>query len=125
MLTNLGNKNTIRIIKLKRGVYLVNNEFAADLITLVDEEGTEHEFEILDVIENEKGCFFALSPTFESPEEEIDFSGTYFIFEEIETDGEKQLAEVEDDQLLDELAKQFEDRFEQLYEFDEDDQLNQ
>ena len=51
----------------------MNNEFAADLITLVDEEGTEHEFEILDVIENEKGCFFALSPTFESPEEEIDF----------------------------------------------------
>ncbi len=103
----------------------MDNEFAADLITLVDEEGTEHEFEILDVIENDEGCFFALAPTFELQEKDVDFSGTYFIFEEIESDGEKQLAEVEDDILLDKLAEQFEKRFEELYDIDEDDQIKQ
>lgn len=94
----------------------MNNDFAADLITLIDEEGTEHEFEILDVIENDKGCFYALLPNFESPDESINFDGTYFIFEEIDENGEKQLAEVEDDSLLDELATIFESRFEDLYD---------
>ena len=35
----------------------MDNEFAADLITLIDDEGTEHEFEILDVIESDEGTF--------------------------------------------------------------------
>ena len=30
-----------------------NEEFEVDLITLIDDEGKEHEFEILDVIEND------------------------------------------------------------------------
>lgn len=99
----------------------MNNEFAADLITLVDEEGTEHEFEILDVIENDSGCFYALLPNFDSPDDSINFDGSYFIFEAIEENGEQQLAEVEDDELLDQLAELFESRFEELYEYDEDD----
>ena len=41
---------------------MMQNEYAADLITLVDEEGTEHEFEIIDILNNDKGCFYALSP---------------------------------------------------------------
>ena len=35
----------------------MDNEFAADLITLIDDEGTEHEFEILDVIESDEVLF--------------------------------------------------------------------
>ena len=35
---------------------------------------------------------------------------TYFIFEIIEQDGEDQLFEVEDDELLDELSQEFERR---------------
>lgn len=103
----------------------MNNEFAADLITLIDEDGNEHEFEILDIIENENGCFFALTPTFELPEGEADLCGTYFIFEEIETDGERELAEVENDDLLNELAELFEKRFEKLYEIDNDSPISQ
>ncbi len=98
----------------------MNNEFAADLLTLVDDEGNEHEFEILDVIENENGCYYALLPTFEQPEDIVDGDGTYYIFEAIEEDGEQQLAEVEDDELLDQLAEIFESRFDELYD-DEDD----
>lgn len=97
----------------------MSNEFAADLITLIDDEGNEHEFEILDVIENDAGCYYALLPTFESPEESLESEGTYYIFEAIEEDGEQQLAEVEDEELLDRLAEQFESRFEELYEYDD------
>lgn len=98
----------------------MNNEFAADLITLIDDEGNEHEFEILDVIENDDGCYYALLPTFDDPEESVESDGTYYIFEAIEEDGEQQLAEVEDEELLDQLAEIFESRFEELYESDDE-----
>lgn len=45
-----------------------------------------------------------------------DSEGTYYIFEAIEEDGEQQLAEVEDEELLDRLAEIFEKHFEELYE---------
>ena len=50
---------------------MMNDDFGADLLTLVDEDGQEHEFEILDEIENEEGHFFALLPTFDDPQEEV------------------------------------------------------
>ena len=100
----------------------MNDEFGADLLTLVDDEGNEHEFEVLDVIDNEEGCFYALLPTFEDPQSTVEAEGTYYIFEAIEEDGEQQLAEVEDEGLLDRLAEQFESRFEELYDMDEEEE---
>ena len=100
----------------------MDNEFAADLITLIDDDGNEHEFEILDVIENDDGCFYALLPTFDDPEESVESDGSYYIFEAIEEDGEQQLAEVEDEELLNRLAAVFEEHFEEMYdEEDEED----
>lgn len=99
----------------------MQDDFGPDLLTLVDDEGNEHEFEILDVIDNEDGCFYALLPTFSDPQDKVDAEGTYYIFESIEEDGEQQLAEVEDEALLDKLAQQFESRFEELYSDEDED----
>lgn len=98
----------------------MNDDFGTDLLTLIDEEGEQHEFEVLDVIENDEGCFYALLPTFDDPQEQLQSDGTYYIFEVIDEDGEEQLAEVEDEALLDRLAEEFERHFEELYD-DEDD----
>ena len=98
----------------------MNEEFGPDVLTLVDDEGNEHEFEVLDVIDNEDGCFYALLPTFESPQDSVESEGNYYIFEAIEQDGEQQLAEVEDEELLDKLAELFESRFDELYDEEED-----
>lgn len=87
----------------------MDENLSADLVTLVDDEGVEREFEVLDFIENDKGCFYALMPNFELPDLPSD-EGTYFIFEIIEENGEEQLLEVEDDDLLDELSAEFEKR---------------
>ena len=94
----------------------MNDEYGADLLTLIDDEGEEHEFEVLDVIDNDDGCFYALLPTFEGPQDKVDAEGTYYIFEAIEENGEQQLAEVENEDLLDKLAELFEGRFEELYD---------
>ena len=99
---------------------LMDEEFSTDLITLVDDEGIEREFEVLDYLENENGKFYALVPNFELPDEaESDSESTYFIFEVIDENGEEQLAEVEDDKLLDELAEIFESRFNEYSDVDE------
>ena len=75
---------------------------------------------MLDVIDNEDGCFYALLPTFDNPQDSVESEGTYYIFEAIEQDGEQQLAEVEDEDLLDKLAELFESRFDELYDEEED-----
>ncbi|MCI8386319.1 MAG: DUF1292 domain-containing protein [Acutalibacter sp.] len=91
------------------------DNFEADLITLIDDENQEHEFEIIDELENDDGHFMALVPTQQEPEEMATDAETYYIFEVIEEDGEEQLQEVEDDALLDKLADIFESRFNEAY----------
>lgn len=89
--------------------------FEADLITLIDDEGQEHEFEIIDELETDDGHFMALVPTQQDPEGLASDAETYYIFEVIEEDGEEQLQELEDDALLDKLADIFETRFNEAY----------
>ena len=99
----------------------MDNEYKPDLITLIDEDNVEHNFEILDVIENEKGVFYALYPIFDTADETVEDSGEYYIMEVIEVDGEEQLAEVEDEALLDELSAIFEQHFEEMFDDIEED----
>lgn len=97
----------------------MNNEFSADLITLIDDEGQEHSFEILDVIENNDGCFYALLPCDEDENDSLSDIASYYIFEAIDENGEQVLAEVEDSALLKKLADSFEARFEDMYDHNE------
>ena len=94
----------------------MDNEFKPDLITLIDDQNVEHNFEILDTIENEKGVFYALYPVFDNAEEAVEDSGEYYIMEVIDENGEEELAEVEDEALLDELSAIFEKHFEEMFD---------
>lgn len=80
----------------------------------------EIEFEILDIIENDEGKFYVLYPFFENPEDAVNDSGEYYIFEVTEIDGEEELAEIEDDDKLDRIAAVFEERYNEEF-YDEDD----
>ncbi len=86
--------------------------YEADLVSLLDDEGNEYEFEILDEIDYKDGHYYALMPLFDLPEQGIDSESTYMIFEVVEDEsGEPQLAEIEDEDLLDEVAAIFESNF--------------
>lgn len=88
-----------------------------DLISLLDEEGNEYEFEILDEIDYKDGHYYALMPTFDLPEQDIESGSTYMIFEAVEDEnGEPQLAEIEGEDLLDEISEIFEDNFDKMME---------
>lgn len=95
-------------------------EYEADLVVLLDDEGTEHEFEIIDEIENDDGYFMALVPTLRDADSELADADEYYIFELVNVDGEEQLSEVEDEALLDKLAEIFEERYAQAMEEEEE-----
>ncbi len=99
----------------------MNDEFEPDLIVLLDDDGEEHSFEILDTLEHEDKTYYALLPLYDEPEDQVESEGEYYIFEVVEEDGEEQLAEVEDDELLNELDEIFSERFESLYDGEDDD----
>lgn len=102
----------------------MENEFV-DTITLIDDDGNELEFDVLDVIDTDDGSFYALLPNFETEEEALE-QDTYFIFQSVEGEnGEPELAEVEDDELLDQLAHIFEKRFEDMYDDLSDEEIEQ
>ncbi len=88
-----------------------------DLISLTDDECNEYEFEVLDEIDYKDGHYYALMPTFDLPDEDIESGSTYMIFEAVEDEnGDPQLAEIEDEDLLDDIAEIFENRFDESEE---------
>lgn len=89
----------------------MTNEYAPDLVTLISDDGEEIEFEILDIIENDEGKFYVLYPYFESPEQAVNDSGEYYIFEVVDENGEEELAEIEDDEKLERIAAIFEENY--------------
>ena len=94
---------------------MADNEFSADLITLVDDEGVQHEFEVLDAIETDDGRYCALLPYLGDDAEDAAEESEYYILQVIEEDGEEELVEVEDEEMLDTLAEIFESRFEEMF----------
>ncbi len=87
-------------------------EYGMNIVTLVDGEGEQMEFEILDAIETDDGRYIALLPI---PESGSESDGEYFILQVVSGEGQDELIEVEDTELMDTLADIFEGRFEELY----------
>ena len=72
------------------------SEFGPDLYTLVDEEGVEQTFELLDVMEAEGNTYYALVPYAENPEDILEGSDELVVLKMEEVDGEELLASIED-----------------------------
>ena len=95
-----------------------NEDYGNDFITLVDENGIEREFEIVDSLVTENNEYFALIPT-ETPENLSSDDGELFILKVVEDNGEEFLEPIEDDEEYEEIAEIFMDRLEEYYDFDE------
>lgn len=95
-----------------------NEDYGNDFVTLVDENGKETEFEIVDSLVTENNEYFALIPT-ETPENLASDDGELVILKVVEEDGEEFLEPIEDDEEFKEISEIFIDRLEELYDFDE------
>ena len=90
----------------------------SDLITLMDDDGTEHEFEVLDSAEFEGREYMALVPVYDKPEELLDDTGELVILRIVEEDGEEFLEAIEDDEEFEKVGDFFTERLSDEYEFE-------
>ena len=92
-------------------------DYGNDIVTLVDENGNENEFEIVDSLVTENNEYFALIPV-ETAENVDSDDGELVILKVVEENGEEFLEPIEDDDEYNEISEIFIDRLEELYEFE-------
>ena len=90
-------------------------EFGSDFMTIVDEDGTEYELEVLSSLEYNGATYLAVIPASDGEDAEAELNVS--ILKSVEEDGESILCAIEDEQ---ELEAVYELIMDQLYEEDED-----
>ena len=94
-------------------------DYGADILTLVDEEGAEHEFEVVGSDELDGQRYMALVPVFEDGADLIDDSGELIILRVVEEDGEEILEAIEDEEEFDRIADFFMNQLADEFDFEE------
>lgn len=94
-------------------------EYGNDLVSVVDDEGNEHQFEILDAIETDEGRYVALLPVYTDAEAAVEGDGELVILEVVNDNGDDLLVPIEDDEMFDNIATIFEERLADYYEINE------
>ncbi len=84
-------------------------EYGSDYMTIVDEDGTEYELEVLSSIEYNGFTYLAVTPADSDEEQDVEVS----ILKSVEEDGEPILCAIEDEQ---ELQTVYDLIMEQLYD---------
>lgn len=89
---------------------------------LIDEEGNEHQFELLDSLEESGTTYYAMTPILSDPQVLADSDGELIILKGEMYEGEEVLVTVDNDKEHDRIGNCFLKRFEKIWsEFDEDD----
>lgn len=96
-----------------------NEEYNPDLINLVDDDGKEYNFEVIDAIETDEARYLALLPIYDDPKKMLEDSGELVIVKVGEENGEEFYFEIEDDDEYETIADAFVDRLEDFFEIDE------
>lgn len=96
-------------------------DMGADLYTLVDEDGVEQTFELMDTYETSEGeLYYALVPYYENPEDMVEADTELVILRsEEDENGEETLATIDDDDEYEKIGKIFMDRLADMYDEEE------
>lgn len=95
-------------------------EYTPDLYTLVDEEGKEQTFEMLDALEVDGQRYFALIPYYPEATELIEGDGELVILKSQMEGEEEMLASIDDDDEFDRIGQMFMERIETMFDDEED-----
>ena len=90
----------------------MSEEFGSDFITIVDEDGTEFELEVLSTLDYNGESYVAVIPAGDDEKTELEVS----ILKNVEEDGEPILVAIED---MNELETVYNLMMDQLYEDEE------
>lgn len=92
-----------------------------DIITVTDDDGIEHQFEEIDRIETDNGNrYVAMLPIFENSEELLEDDGEVIILKVTEENGETYLVEIENEDEFNEIRDLFQERLDEIFEYDEE-----
>ena len=94
----------------------MEDQYGSDFITIVDEDGTEYELEVLTTIEWNGSSYMAVVPAVDA-DEDVDLEVS--ILKSVDEDGEPILCAIEDEQ---ELQTVYDLIMDQLYEEEEEDE---
>lgn len=92
----------------------MSDDFGSDFLTIVDEDGTEYELEVLDTLEYNGCSYLAVIPADDDSELRMEVS----VLKSVEEDGESILVAIEDAQELQTVEQLF---MERLYADNEED----
>ncbi len=98
----------------------MDEAYNPDIVSVVDEDGTEHIFEELDRIETDDARYVALLPVYDEAEEILDDDGELIILRVIEEDGETYLEPIEDDDEFNRIGAAFEERLADMFDITEE-----
>lgn len=91
-------------------------EYTPEIFTLTDEDGTEHEFELMDVMEENGTVYYALVPYFEDPESMIEEDTELVVLKIAEENGEEYLATIDNDEEYERIGNIFIQRISEMLE---------
>lgn len=97
----------------------MSEEYGNSLVTVLDDEGKEHQFELLDAIETDDGRYVALLPIYTEAEAMLEDDGELVILEVVNDNGDDLLVPIEDDEVFETIAEAFQERLEEYYEINE------
>ena len=100
---------------------LEEEDYEPDLLTLEDENGKEHTFEVLDAADIDGQRYLALVPYSADPAERLAADAEMLIMRVGEEDGEEYLDIVEDEDELYAAGQVFLNRLSEVYNIDLDD----
>ncbi|MCH5194721.1 MAG: DUF1292 domain-containing protein [Oscillospiraceae bacterium] len=90
---------------------------AADLYTLVDEDGVEQQFEMLDVMDVGDDRYYALVPYYDDPTKELEADSELVVLKsEYDKNGDETLVSIDDDAEYERIGNMFLERLNQLYD---------
>ncbi|MCM1329209.1 MAG: DUF1292 domain-containing protein [Ruminococcus sp.] len=94
-----------------------NNDMAADLYTLVDEDGVEQQFEMLDSMDVGDDRYYALVPYYDDPTKEIEADTELVVLKsEFDKNGEETLVSIDDDEEYERIGNMFLERLNEIYD---------
>lgn len=97
----------------------MSEEYGNNIVSVLDDEGNEHQFELLDAIETDEGRYVALLPIYTEAEAAIEDDGELVILEVVNDNGDDLLVPIEDDDMFETIAEAFEERLSEYYEINE------
>ena len=92
----------------------MSDEYGSDFMTIIDEDGTEYELEVLSTLEYNGQTYLAVIPATDEEQEDLEVS----ILKSVEEDGEPILCAIEDEAELEAVYSLIMD---ELYEEDPQD----